>query len=86
LLVDQGKLRRAPAFRPAATDDFCHESLKWLLTLQDLQHAENMHGYAVTVFVSDILWNYDVPFVYPSAKSNVRGHQPCRRTTLKLIL
>jgi len=45
-----------------------------------------MHEYAVTVFVSDILWNYDVPFVYPSAKSNVRGHQPCRRTPLKLIL
>jgi len=39
------------------------------------RHAKNTHGYAVTVFVSAILWNYDVPFVYSSAKSNVRGHQ-----------
>ncbi|WP_016835393.1 hypothetical protein [Herbaspirillum lusitanum] len=41
-----------------------------------MRHAENTHEYAVSVFVSEILWNYDTPFV----------HQPGRRTLLKLIL
>jgi len=42
----------------------------------NMRHAKNMHEYAVSVFVSAILWNYDTPFV----------HQPDRRTLLKLIL
>ncbi|RFB73174.1 hypothetical protein E4P32_05790 [Herbaspirillum sp. 3R11] len=36
----------------------------------NIRHAKNTHGYAVTVFVSTILWNYDVPFVCPSSILN----------------
>jgi hypothetical protein len=36
-----------------------------------MRHAKNTHGYAVTVFVSAILWNYDVPFVYTTLHLSV---------------